>query len=148
MRLPASILYDEYQQAGTQRRHPFYAPPPRLTKMAPLDMGAGPFPSGNMIGYVPLAGIQQWLLNELFSLRNRVSDMAAQRDLLIQQVRASSRWELMKEWLERRTKHWDPSEEYNQNLFWSIEPTCLADASLRVGPASATESRVSAGPPF
>lgn len=118
MRLPASILYDEYQQAGTQRRHPFYAPPPRLTKMAPLDMGAGPFPSGNMIGYVPLAGIQQWLLNELFSLRNRVSDMAAQRDLLIQQVRASSRWELMKEWLERRTEHWDPSEEYRQYLFW------------------------------
>ncbi|CDY13005.1 BnaC07g03040D [Brassica napus] len=54
--------------------------------MAPLDMGAGPFPSGNMIGYVPLA--------------------------------ASSRWELMKEWLERRTEHWDPSEEYRQYLFW------------------------------
>ncbi|KAF2551877.1 hypothetical protein F2Q68_00033613 [Brassica cretica] len=123
VRLPASVLYDEYQQAGTQRRRPFYAPPPRLTKMAPLDMGAGPFPYGNMIGDVPLAGIQQWLLNELFSLRNRVSDMAAQRDLLIQQVRASSRWELMKEWLERRREHLDPSEEYRQYLFWSAEPT-------------------------
>ncbi|KAF2532572.1 hypothetical protein F2Q70_00029236 [Brassica cretica] len=147
-RLPTSVLYDEYHQARTRRGRPFYAPPPHLTKMAPLGMGVGPFPPGNIIGEAPRAGIQQSLLNELFSLRNRVSDMAAQRDLLIQQVRASSRWELMKEWLERRTKHWDPSEEYSQNLFWSIEPTCLADASLRVGPASATESRVSAGPPF
>ncbi|CDY31625.1 BnaA06g20380D [Brassica napus] len=118
-RLPASVLYDEYQQAGTRRRHQFYAPPPRLTKMAPLDMGAGPFPPGNIIG-----------------------------DLLIQQVRASSMWELMKEWLERRTEHWNPSEEYRQYLFWSVEPTRLADASLRVGPESAAESRVSAGPPF
>ncbi|KAH0936319.1 hypothetical protein HID58_013436 [Brassica napus] len=120
-RLPASVLYDEYQQAGTQRRCPFYAPPPR---------------------------IQQRLLNELFSLHNRVSDMAAQRDLLIQQVRVSSRWELMKEWLERRMEHWDPSEEYSQYLFWSAEPTRLADPSLRVGHESAVESRVSAGPPF
>ncbi|KAF3594875.1 hypothetical protein HID58_073881 [Brassica napus] len=74
--------------------------------------------------------------------------MAAQRDLLIQQVRASSRWELMTEWLERRTEHWDLSEEYRQYLFWPVEPTRLADASLRVGPESAAESRVSAGPPF
>ncbi|KAH0914466.1 hypothetical protein HID58_028912 [Brassica napus] len=73
--------------------------------------------------------------------------MAAQRDMLIQQVRALSRWELMKEWLERKTEHWDPSEEYRQ-YFWSVEPTRLADASLRVGPESAAESRVSAGPPF
>ncbi|WZY99156.1 hypothetical protein YC2023_071485 [Brassica napus] len=116
--------------------------------MAPLDMGAGPFPPGNIIVDAPLAGIQQRLLTELFSLRNRVTDMAAQGDLLIQQVRASSMWELMKEWLERRTEHWNPSEEYRQYLFWSVEPTRLADASLRVGPESAAESRVSAGPPF
>ncbi|CAG7863769.1 unnamed protein product [Brassica rapa] len=116
--------------------------------MAPLDMGAGPFPPWNIIENAPLAGIQQRLLTELFSLRNRVSDMAAQSDLLIQQVRASSRWELMKEWLERRTEHWDPSEESRQYLFWSVEPTRLADASLRVGSESAAESWVSAGPPF
>ena len=30
----------------------------------------------------------------------------------------------------------------------AAEPTRLADASLRVGPVSAAESRVSAGPPF
>nr|VDC84454.1 unnamed protein product [Brassica rapa] len=63
-------------------------------------------------------------------------------------VRVSSRWELMKEWLERRMEHWDPSEEYSQYLFWSAEPTRLADPSLRVGHESAVESRVSAGPPF
>ncbi|KAG5407919.1 hypothetical protein IGI04_014038 [Brassica rapa subsp. trilocularis] len=103
-------------------------------------------PPGNMIGDVLLVGIQQRLLNELFSLHNRVRDMAAQRDLLIQQVRVSSRWELMKEWLERRMEHWDPSEEYSQYLFWSAEPTRLADPSLRVGHESAVESRVSAGP--
>ncbi|KAG2266851.1 hypothetical protein Bca52824_073930 [Brassica carinata] len=140
-RFRGCILPSGNIQAGTQRRCPFYAPPPRLTKMPPLDMGAGRFPYGNMIGDVPLAGIQQWVLNELFSLRNRVSDMAAQRDLLIQQVRASSRWELMKEWLEIRREHWDPSEEADA-------PTRLADASLRVGPESAAESRVLAGPPF
>ncbi|KAH0893064.1 hypothetical protein HID58_055493 [Brassica napus] len=32
-----------------------------------------------------------------------VSDMMARRDLLVQQVKASARWELMKEWLERRS---------------------------------------------
>ena len=42
----------------------------------------------------------------------------------------------------------DPSEEYRQYLFWSAEPTRLADASLRVGLESAAESRVSAGLPF
>ncbi|CAG7876313.1 unnamed protein product [Brassica rapa] len=48
-------------------------------------------------------GVRQRLLTELFLLRNRVQDMAAQRDLLIWQVRASVRWELMKQWLEGRT---------------------------------------------
>ncbi|KAG2282802.1 hypothetical protein Bca52824_054022 [Brassica carinata] len=45
------------------------------------------------------------LLTGLFLLRNRVLDMAAQRDLLIRQMTASARWELMKEWLEGRTEH-------------------------------------------
>ncbi|KAF3594870.1 hypothetical protein DY000_02020564 [Brassica cretica] len=45
-RFRASVLYDEYQQAGTRRGRPFYAPPPRLANMAPLGMGAGPFPLG------------------------------------------------------------------------------------------------------
>ncbi|KAH0880092.1 hypothetical protein HID58_067486, partial [Brassica napus] len=96
-RLPASVLYDEYQQAGTRRRLPFNAPPPRLTKMAPLGMGAGPFPLGNIIGDAPLA--------------------------------ASSRWELMKEWLERRTEHWDPSEEYRHRRVLPMLP-CESVLSL------------------
>ncbi|KAL0696499.1 hypothetical protein Bca4012_063679 [Brassica carinata] len=58
------------------------------------------------------------------------------------QVRASTRWELMKEWLEKRTEHWDPLEEYCQHLFWSAGSTPLADGFF------AAEPRVSAGPPF
>ncbi|KAG2330196.1 hypothetical protein Bca52824_001376 [Brassica carinata] len=116
-RLPATVLYDEYQQAEAQRRRPPYAPPPRLDRMVSSSVGVRPFYSESTTGDTPLAGIQQRLLAELFSLRNRVNDMAAQRDLLIQQVRALTRWELMKEWLEKRTEHWDPLEEYRQHLF-------------------------------
>ena len=45
--------------------------------------------------------------------------MMAHRDLLIQQVKASARWELMKEWLEKRVEHWDPEEEYRRHMFLS-----------------------------
>ncbi|KAF3591355.1 hypothetical protein DY000_02021514 [Brassica cretica] len=45
--------------------------------------------------------------------------MMARRDLLIQQVKASARCELMKEWLEKRVEHWDPEEVYRQHLFLS-----------------------------
>ncbi|KAL0876196.1 hypothetical protein Bca101_025901 [Brassica carinata] len=96
-RLPATVLYDEYQQAEAQRRHPPYSPPPRLARMVSSGVG---------------------------------------------QVRASTRWELMKEWLEKRTEHWDPLEEYRQHLFRSAGSTPLADRF------SAAESRVPAGPPF
>nr|VDD08825.1 unnamed protein product [Brassica oleracea] len=77
-RLPASVLYDEYQQAGTRRRRPFYAPPPRLTRATPPAARIRPFPSRTAIGDAPLMGIRQRLLTKL----------------------ASARWELMKEWLE------------------------------------------------
>ncbi|KAL0716175.1 hypothetical protein Bca4012_065497 [Brassica carinata] len=110
--------------------------------MVSSGVGVKPFYSESTTEDTPLAGIQLRLLAELFSLRNRVNDMAAQCDLLIQQVRASTRWELMKEWLEKRTKHWDPLEEYRQHLFWSAGSTPLADGF------SAAESRVPAGPPF
>ncbi|KAL0796544.1 hypothetical protein Bca101_067921 [Brassica carinata] len=141
-RRPDTVLYDEYQQAKAQRRRPPYAPPPRLARMVSSGVGVRPFYSGSTTEDTPLAGIQQRLLAELFSLRNRVNDMGAQRDLLIQQVRASTRWELMKEWLEKRTEHWDPLEEYCQHLFWSAGSTPLADGFF------AAEPRVSAGPPF
>ncbi|KAF2561604.1 hypothetical protein F2Q70_00016784 [Brassica cretica] len=121
VRLPAPVLYDEYQQARTRRRRPFYAPPPRLTRATSPAAWIRPLPSRTVTGDAPLMGVRQWLLTELFLLRNRVQDMAAQRDLLIWQVRASARWELMKEWLEGRTERWDPEEEYRRYLLCSEE---------------------------
>ena len=92
--------------------------------------------------------VQQRLLTELFLLRNRVRDMSIQRDLLIRQVRASTRWELMKEWLEGRTEYWNPEEEYRQHLLWSEGSIRLAGGFSQFGSGSAAESRVSAAPPF
>ncbi|KAG2283036.1 hypothetical protein Bca4012_051713 [Brassica carinata] len=74
------------------------------------------------------------LLTELFLLRNR--------------VRASARWELMKEWLEGRTEHWDPEEEYRQHLLWSEGLGRRPRGVSPISPRSVAESRVSAGPPF
>ncbi|XP_048614626.1 uncharacterized protein LOC106395497 [Brassica napus] len=95
-RLPVSGLYDKYQQVGTRRRRSFYTPPPRLTRATPPVARTRPLPSRTAIGDAPLMGVPQRLLTELFLLRNRVQDMAAQRDLLIWQVRASARWELIR----------------------------------------------------
>ena len=93
-------------------------------------------------------GILQMLLTGLFLLRNRVRDMAAQRDLLIRQVTASARWELLKEWLEGRTEHWDPEEEYRHHLLWSEGLGRHSGGFSQVSLRSVAESRVSAGPPF
>ncbi|KAL0846869.1 hypothetical protein Bca101_020115 [Brassica carinata] len=109
VRLPATVLYDEYQQPEARRRRPPYAPPPRLARMVSSVVGVRPFYSESTVEDTPLAGIQQRLLAEL--------------------------WELMKEWLEKRTEHWDPLEEYHQHLFWSAGSTPLA------GGFSAAESR-------
>ncbi|KAH0904769.1 hypothetical protein HID58_044272, partial [Brassica napus] len=97
-RLPALVLYDE---------------------ATPSSGWIRPDSVGTPTGGVPLMGIQQRLPTELFLLRNRVRDMAAQRDLLIRQVRVSARWELEKEWLEGRTEYWDPVGEYRQHPLWS-----------------------------
>ncbi|KAH0936328.1 hypothetical protein HID58_013445 [Brassica napus] len=32
---------------------------------------------------------------------------------------ATARWELMKEWLEKKVDHWNPEEEYHCYLFWA-----------------------------
>lgn len=45
--------------------------------------------------------------------------MVAHRELSIRQARASARWELMKEWLEKRVEHWNSEEEYRRYLFLS-----------------------------
>ncbi|KAG2271609.1 hypothetical protein Bca52824_066164 [Brassica carinata] len=78
-RLHVFTLYDEYQQAGARRRRPFYAPPPRLTRVTPPAARTRPLPSRTVIGDSLLMGVRQRLFTELFLLRNRVRDMAAQR---------------------------------------------------------------------
>ncbi|KAL0826725.1 hypothetical protein Bca101_050402 [Brassica carinata] len=76
-RLPASVLYDEYQQAGTRRRRPFYAPPPRLTTATPPAARIRPLLSRTAIGDAPLMGVWQRLLTELFLLRESFGLMGA-----------------------------------------------------------------------
>ena len=57
------------------------------------------------------------MTGEVFLLPSQVQNMMARRDLLVQQVKASARWELKREWLERRVDHWNLEEEYRRNLF-------------------------------
>ncbi|KAF3568110.1 hypothetical protein DY000_02013400 [Brassica cretica] len=89
-------------------------------------------------------GVRQRLFTELFLLHNQVRDMAAQCDLLIWQVRASARLELIKEWLEGRTECWDPEEEYRRHLLGSEGSDHHFGGCPQVDSRSAAESRVSA----
>ncbi|KAL0789844.1 hypothetical protein Bca101_006090 [Brassica carinata] len=108
--------------AGRRRRRSFYTPPPRLARETP-----------------PTAGIR------LESVGTPTGgDMAAQRDLLIRQVTASARWELLKEWLEGRMEHWDPEEEYRHHLLWSEGLGRHSGGFSQVSLRSVAESRVSA----
>ncbi|KAH0898490.1 hypothetical protein HID58_048058 [Brassica napus] len=70
-RLLVSVVYEEYQKAKARKRRPSYTPLPRLARLLYRLM--------------------------VFLLRGQMKDMVARRDLLVQQVRASARWELMKE---------------------------------------------------
>ncbi|KAH0879637.1 hypothetical protein HID58_067031, partial [Brassica napus] len=54
----------------------------------------------------PLVDAHQRLIGEVFFLRSQVNDMMACRDLLVQLVRASSKWDLMRERLEKLVEHW------------------------------------------
>ena len=75
--------------------------------------------------------------------------MMARKDLLVQQVRASARWELMKEWLENRVEHWDPEEEYLRHLFLSGGIDQQMGSFSRVAtPKSVVGSRFSEEPSF
>ena len=75
--------------------------------------------------------------------------MMARRDLLIQQVKASARWELMKEWLEKRVEHWDPEEEYRRHLSLSGGADQQAGSfSLVATPRSVVGSRFPEDPSF
>ncbi|KAF3612022.1 hypothetical protein DY000_02048087 [Brassica cretica] len=64
---PASVVFG----AGARRRRPFYAPPPRLTRVTPPAARTRPLPSRTVIGDSLLMGVRQRLFTELFLLRNR-----------------------------------------------------------------------------
>ncbi|CAG7875764.1 unnamed protein product [Brassica rapa] len=123
VRLLVSDIYDEHQKAKTRKRRPFYTPPPRLARTASSVNGLSSTSSTGaeaVPNHDPLVDAHRRLIGEVFFLRSQVEDMMACRDLLVQQVRASARWELMKEWLEKRVEHWDPEEEYLRHLFLSL----------------------------
>ena len=115
VKLPVSAIYDEQQKAKTRKRRPLYTPPPRLARAASLVNGSSSTSSTvaeAVSNHDPLVDAHRRLIGEVFFLHNQVQNMLAHRDLLIQQVKASARWELRKEWLEKRVEHWDPEEEY------------------------------------
>ncbi|KAF2608920.1 hypothetical protein F2Q68_00043881 [Brassica cretica] len=96
-----------------------------------------------------LADAHRRLTSEALLLRGQVQDMMACRDLLIQQVRASARWELMKEWLEKRVDHWNPEEEYRRHLFLSGGFNHRSESfSQAATPRSDIGSRFWEGPSF
>ena len=102
-RLPVSVVYDEYQNAKAWKRRLSYTPPPRLARAAFSANGLSSTSSTSaevMPNRDPLVYAHRRLIGEVFLLRSQVQDMMARRDLLVQQVKASARWELMKEWLE------------------------------------------------
>ncbi|KAH0862673.1 hypothetical protein HID58_079884 [Brassica napus] len=116
VRLSVSAIYDEHQKAKTWKRRPFYTPPPRLARADSSVNGLSSTPSTgaeDVSNHDPLVDAHRRLISEVFFLRSQVQNMMARRDLLVHQVRASPRWELMKEWLEKRVEHWDPEEEYH-----------------------------------
>ncbi|KAF2558044.1 hypothetical protein F2Q68_00016833 [Brassica cretica] len=143
-RPPVSIIYDEYQKAKTRKRRPFYTPPPRLVRAASSVSGPSFVPPA--CSEVPPArispmAVHQRLLTELSFLRNQVQGMAFHRDQSVLRARATARWELMKEWLEKKVDHWNPEEEYRIYLFWAEG----VDQLMTRGPVQAATSGSAAG---
>uniref|UniRef100_A0A0D3E9M8 Uncharacterized protein n=1 Tax=Brassica oleracea var. oleracea TaxID=109376 RepID=A0A0D3E9M8_BRAOL len=121
-RSPVSFIYDEYQKVKARKRRLSYTPPPRLARVASSAGGPSSISSTSaeiMPNRDLLADAHRRLTSEALLLRGQVQEMMACWDLLIQQVRASARWEVMKEWLEKRIYHWNPEEEYRRHLFLS-----------------------------
>ncbi|KAH0858877.1 hypothetical protein HID58_087138 [Brassica napus] len=90
-RLPVSLVYDEYQKVKARKRRLSYTPPPKLARAALSANGLSSISSTS---------------DEIFPNRDLLvdahrrltgEDMMARRDLLVKQVKASARWELMKE---------------------------------------------------
>ncbi|KAF3504114.1 hypothetical protein F2Q69_00042161 [Brassica cretica] len=146
-RLPVSVVYDEYQKAKARKQRPSYTPPPRLARAALSANGPSSTSSTSVeVGHDrdPLVDAHRRLIGEVFLLRGQLQDIVARRDLLVQQVKASARWELMKEWLEKRVEHSNPEEAYQRHYFLSrgdVLPPVLRskwnyvvyDASLFIG---------------
>uniref|UniRef100_A0A0D3DLG7 Uncharacterized protein n=1 Tax=Brassica oleracea var. oleracea TaxID=109376 RepID=A0A0D3DLG7_BRAOL len=96
--------------------------PPRLARAALSANGLSSTSSTSVeVGpnRDPLVDAHRRLIGEVFLLCGQVQDKVARRGLLVQQVKASARWELMKEWLEKRVEHWNLEEEYRRHLFLS-----------------------------
>ncbi|KAL0749537.1 hypothetical protein Bca101_031540 [Brassica carinata] len=122
VRLPVSVVYDEYQKAKAQKQRPSYTPPPRLARAALSANGPSSTSSASVeVGpdSDPLVDAHRRLIGEVFLLRGQLQDMVARRDLLVQQVKASAIWELMKEWLEKRVEHSNLEEAYRCHYFLS-----------------------------
>uniref|UniRef100_A0A0D3CFA6 Uncharacterized protein n=1 Tax=Brassica oleracea var. oleracea TaxID=109376 RepID=A0A0D3CFA6_BRAOL len=152
IRSPASVVFDEYHKVKAWRRRLSYTPPPRLAR-ATLSAGGLSSISSTSAEIMPnrdlLADAHQRLTSEALLLRGQVQDMMACRDLLIQQVRASTRWELMKEWLQKRVDHWNLEEEYRHHLFLSGGFNHRSeDLSQAATPRFVIGSRFSEGPSF
>ena len=98
-RSPALVVFDEYRKVKARKRHLSYIPPPRLARAA-LSAGGLSSISSTSAEIMPnrdlLADAYRRLTSEALLLCGQVQDMMACRDLLIQQVTASTRWELMK----------------------------------------------------
>ncbi|KAH0854477.1 hypothetical protein HID58_069207 [Brassica napus] len=110
------------QKVKARKRRLSYIPPPRLAR-ATLSAGGLSSISSTSAEIMPnrglLADAHRRLTSEALLLHGQVQVMMACRDVLIQQVRASARWELMKEWQEKCVDHWNPEEEYRRHLFLS-----------------------------
>ncbi|KAL0759083.1 hypothetical protein Bca101_075233 [Brassica carinata] len=151
-RLPVSVVYDEHQKVKAQKQRFSYTPPPRLARAA-LSAGGLSSISSTSAEIVPnrdlLVDAHRRLTSEALLLRSQVQDMMARRDLLVQQVRASARWKLKKEWQEKRVEHWNPEEEYQRHLFLSGGFNHrLGSSSQAATPRSVVGSRFSEGPSF
>uniref|UniRef100_A0A0D2ZQR4 Uncharacterized protein n=1 Tax=Brassica oleracea var. oleracea TaxID=109376 RepID=A0A0D2ZQR4_BRAOL len=147
-----SVIYDEYLKVKARKRRLSYTPPPRLTRTA-LSAGGMSSISSTRAEIMPnrdlLADAHRRFTSEALLLRGQVQDMMACRNLLIQQVRALARWELMKEWLEKRVDHWNPEEEYHRHMFLSGGFNHRSEnLSKAATPRSVIGSRFSEGPSF
>ncbi|KAF3568010.1 hypothetical protein DY000_02015689 [Brassica cretica] len=151
-RSPVSVVYDEYQKVKARKRRLSYTPAPRLARAALSAGGLSSISSTSpkiMSNRNLLVDAHQRLTSEALLLRGQVQHMMACRDLLIQQLRASARWELMKEWLENRIDHWNPEEVYWRHLFLSGGFNHRSESfSQAATPRSVIWSRFSEGSPF